>query len=170
MKNMKIALAFVAAVLFSNVTLAQGKIGVMDLQTAILRSEAAQKELKALSAKPEYLALTSQAETLNSEMKALYEEMQTKGLTWSDERKAKQAKEIEYKRADQQLLAKKLQQEQNEIYQKLFSKYGKQANDIAKELIKTGGYGLVLNPQSVLHADTGYDITSQITDRLNKAK
>ncbi len=170
MKNMKIALAFVAAVLFSNVTLAQGKIAVMDLQSAILRSEAAQKELKALGAKAEYVALTAQAESLNSEMKALVEEMQTKGLTWSDERKAKQYKDIEYKRADQQLVAQKLQKQQGEIYRKLFAKYGKQASEAAKEIIKSGGYGLVLKPQSVEYADTGYDITAQITDRLNKAK
>lgn len=170
MKNMKIALAFVAAVLFSNVTLAQGKIAVMDLQSAILRTEAAKKELKALNAKPEYTALTAQAESLNAEMKALVEEMQTKGLTWADDRKAKQYKDMEYKRADQQLVTQKLQQEQKEVIQKLINKYGQQASAAAKEIIKTGGYGLVLKPQAVEFADSGYDITAQITDRLNKAK
>ncbi|WP_243749564.1 OmpH family outer membrane protein [Pseudoteredinibacter isoporae] len=167
---MKIALAFVAAVLFSNVTLAQGKIAVLDLQRAILSTEAAKKELKALNAAPEYSKLTAQAESLNAEMKALAEDLQTKGLTWSNERQAKQRKDIEYKRADMQLVAQKLKQEQNEIVQKLINQYIEKARAVTNDIIKSGGYGLVLQPQAVIHADTGYDITAQITDRLNKAK
>jgi outer membrane protein len=44
------------------------------------------------------------------------------------------------------------------------------AQQAVEELRKEEGYGLILvaNPQIVLYADTSYDITAKVTDRLNK--
>jgi hypothetical protein len=47
-----------------------------------------------------------------------------------------------------------------------------QAISAAKEIIATEGIGLLLNAssqsQNVIHADTSFDITPKVTDKLNK--
>ncbi|MCV6615313.1 MAG: OmpH family outer membrane protein [Cellvibrionaceae bacterium] len=166
----KSVLAIALAMMIAGPSYAQGKIAVLDLQTAIIRTDAAQKELKDMRADAEYAALQAKGESLSSEMKALVEEMQTKGLTWSDERKAEQRKKMEFKQADLQLVSQKLKKEQAEVMQSLIRKHGAKANKYAEEVIKSGGYGLVLNAGAVQWADAAFDITSKVTDKLNKAK
>lgn len=170
MKNIKTVLALTLAMLFASPSFAEGKIAVLDLQAAIIRTDVAQAELKAMRADGEYTALQAKGETLSSEMKALVEEMQTKGLTWSDERKAEQRKKLEYKQADLQLVSQKLQKEQGEVVQGLMRRLGQNAQQAAQDVIKGGGYGLVLDAKAAQFYDTSFDITAKVTDKINKAK
>jgi len=169
-KNIKSVLAFTVAMLFAGLSFAEGKVAVLDVQNAILRTEVAQKELKSMQADAEFAALKAKGVSLETELKALIEEMQTKGLTWSEERKADQRKKMEYKQADLQLLSKKLQAEQTAVVQGLLRRFAKAAQVAVQDVIKSGGYGLVLDAKAAQYYDTSFDITAKVTDKLNKAK
>ena len=39
---------------------------------------------------------------------------------------------------------------------------------VLKEIIAQDGIGLLLQRQSVIHADAGYSITAKVTDKLNQ--
>jgi outer membrane protein len=40
--------------------------------------------------------------------------------------------------------------------------------EVLRELIATEGIGLLLQRNSVIHADAGYSITAKVTDKLNQ--
>lgn len=77
---------------------------------------------------------------------------------------------MEYKRADLELVAKKLQSENQQLIQQILQANADRARTVIQDIIKSEGIGLVLNAEAVTFADSSYDITSKITDRLNKAK
>ena len=69
----KFSVAFIALA-FSAVAAAQGKVAVVDFQTALLETDVAQQRLMALEAEADYVATVAQAEQLVSEIRALQEE------------------------------------------------------------------------------------------------
>jgi len=173
-KNFKALIAMTAALMFSGAVMAEGKIAVLDLQRAILSTDKARSGLKALQANAEYAKLQAKDESLVADLKAMQKKANDKGMTWSDDKKLEHNKQAEYKQADLKLVRQKLQKEQTIVVQKVTREMIAQAQKAAQEVIKAGGYGLVLNSaanlQVVQFADTSFDITSKVTDKLNKMK
>lgn len=174
MKNFKALIAMTVALMFSGAVMAEGKIAVLDLQRAILSTDKARSGLKALQANAEYAKLQAKDESLVSDLQAMQKKANDKGMTWSDEKKLEHNKQAEYKQADLKLVRQKLQKEQTIVVQKVTREMIGKAQKAAQEVIKAGGYGLVLNSaanlQVVQFADTSFDITSKVTDKLNKMK
>ena len=162
---------FVCALLAGvNNVYADGKIAVFDLQQAILNTEAAQKQIKEFEAKAAFANLKAEFEAIRSELQAMDKDAQTNSVTWSEEQKGEHRKNMEYKRADLELVTKKLQQESQIVVQQIVQAHAQKAQAIIQELIQSEGIGLILNAQAVQYADSSYNITAKITDRLNNAK
>lgn len=170
MKKLSITLIASAMLAFSGLTFAEGKIAVFNLQSAILSTDAAQKRIKEFESKAAYADLRANFDQLRSELQKLDEEVKKNGATWSDERKGEHRKQMEYKRADLELVAKKLQSENQALIQQILQANADRARSVIQEIIQAEGIGLVLNAEAVTYADSSYDITAKITDRLNKAK
>lgn len=149
---------------------AEGKIAVFDLQGAILNTDAAQKQIKEFETKAAFADLKAQFESIRSELQAMDKDAQTNSVTWSDEQKAEHRKNMEYKRVDLEVVTKKLQQESQTVVNQIVQAQAQKAQAIVQELVKSEGIGLILNPQAVQYADSSYNITAKITDRLNNAK
>src|SRR5690606_32737710 len=147
-----------------------GKIAFFNLQKAILATEAAQKQTQEFESKAAYADLRANYDQIRSEMQKLNSEFEKNGSTWSEERKNEVAKQMEYKRADLELVTKKLQSENQALLQGIIQANLQRASKIAQELIESEGIGLVLNAEAVAYADSSFDYTAKITDRLNKAK
>ena len=47
---------------------------------------------------------------------------------------------------------------------------GAKAKAVISDVIKADGIGLLLDSQTAIHADAGYDITAKVTQRLNENK
>lgn len=170
MKHLPIALITTALLAFSSFSFAEGKIAVFNLQGAILATDAAQKQIKEFESKAAYSDLRANFDQIRSELQKLDEQLKKNGATWSDERKTEHRKQMEYKRADLELVAKKLQSENQQLIQQILQANADRARTVIQDIIKSEGIGLVLNAEAVTFADSSYDITSKITDRLNKAK
>jgi outer membrane protein len=165
-------LNFIAAALLacSGTALAEGKIAVFNLQGAILSTDEAQKKIKEFESKTAYANLKANFEQVRSELQKLDEQSKVSSATWSDEQKVEHRKQMEYKRADLELVAKKLQNENQAFVQQILQANAERARAVIQELIKSEGIGLMLNSEAVTYADSSYDITAKITDRLNKYK
>ena len=148
---------------------ADGKIAVYDLQQAILNTEAAQKQIKEFEAKAAFADLKAQFESVRAELQAMDKDAQTNSVTWSDEKKAEHRKNMEYKRADLELVTKKLQQESQTFVNQIMQANAQKTQQIIQDLVKSEGIGLILDAQAVRYADSSYNITAKITDRLNNA-
>ena len=170
MKNIVKGLVFVALFATGSSVLAEGKIAVFDLQAAILNTDAAQKQIKEFEAKASFADMKAQFESLRSELQAMDKDFQTNSVTWSDDKKAEQRKDMDYKRADLELVTKKLQQESQTVVGQILQANADKAKAIVQDLVQSEGIGLILDAKAVQYADSSYNITAKITDRLNKAK
>lgn len=172
MKKLSVTLLATVLLTCSGLAFAQEKIAVFNLQLAILNMDHSQEQIKALESSEAYTALRANFEQARAELQKLADDLRKNDATWSDDRKLQQRKEIEYKRAVHELLAQRLQNENQMLMQQLLQSNLELARNTLQEVIKSEKIGLAIDGSSeaVAFANASYDITAKITDRLNKAK
>lgn len=159
-----------AAMVLSGIALASDKVAVFDLQTAILSTEVAKQRVQELQSNAEFAAMQAKFESLRVDLQGLAKDAETNGMTWSQEQQAEHRKKIEYKRADLELAAKKLQAEKNAAVKRIMQELAPKAKTVLNQMITAEGIGLVLDSKVAYYADASFDITAKVTDKLNKAK
>lgn len=163
---------FLAVVLFTSslMAFAEGKIAVVNFEDAILNTDRAQAKARELQADPEYKKNMDQAKIIQAEGKKLLEKYEKEAPTMGAQQKQKMEADLKSKQSDLEYIARKLKEAEATALKPLMYEMQFQATSIAKEIIDAEGIGLLLNgnPQLVLHADTSFDITAKVTDKLNK--
>jgi outer membrane protein len=159
---------FVFVLLASAVAAAQGKIAVLDVQGAILNTEAAQKRLKDLRAQPAYTQNRKELDKLKKDYEDIIKQLQKDLAVMSADQKEAQRKKIEEKRADMEHVARKLQASEQELAQGLMQEMAPKLEKIVTDLIKAEGIGLLLDRKAAMHADPAFNITEKVTAALNK--
>ncbi len=165
MKKVSIALA---ALMFSSVAMAEGKVVVFNMQAAIIQTDAAKKSLQALDADADFSQMKAKFEALRSDLMNLDKDAKTNGMTWSNEQKLEHRKKVEYKSADLKLAAEKLKKERNAVVQKIMQELGGKAKTALNEVVTAEGLGLVLDSSIAYWANADHDITAKVTAKLNK--
>ena len=168
----KIVLLFallISAVAGAQVATTPGKIAVLDAQGAILSTDEAQKKLKAFSAQPEFDTDKKQFEKLKKEFDDMVKQFQKDGAVMSNEQKEDQRKKLETKQSDIEYLGRKLQGKQQELVRTVMQDQEAKFKKAVADLIKSENIGLLLDVSTVMHVDNSYNITSKVTDALNKA-
>lgn len=162
-------LLFTLATLFAvTATAAEGKIAVVDFGKAIFGTEVAKARLKQIESQSEYAALQAKYENTVADMKALKQEVETKGMTWSPEQTGEAQKKMEFLRADLDLITRKVQSEQKALQSSIVQELRPKAGEALQELIKEEGIVLLINAEAVVTVAVELDLTSKLTDRLNK--
>lgn len=159
---------FVFALLASAFAAAQGKIAVLDVQAAILNTDAAQKQLKDLRAQGAYTQNRKELDKLKTEYESIIKQLQKDLAVMSNDQKEAQRKKIEEKRADLDHVARKLQASEQELAQRLIQELAPKLEKIVTDLIKAEGIGLLLDRKAAMHADPAFNITDKVTAALNK--
>jgi len=163
---------FLAAVLLASSLLAQaeGKIAVVNFEKAIFNTARVQAKAQQLQADPDYKKNMEEIRSITTEGKRLTEKYQKELPTMSAQQKQKAETDLKGLQSDMEHVARKLKEAEESTLKPLMYEMQAQALNAAKEIVKTEGIGLLLNgdPQVVLHADTSFDITAKVTDRLNK--
>ena len=57
---------------------------------------------------------------------------------------------------------------QQQNAQRVFQELAPKAREVLRDIITTEQIGLLLQQQTVIHADLGYSITAKVTDKLNQ--
>jgi outer membrane protein len=146
----------------------QGKIAVFDMQTAILRTDLAQKRIKALEAQPDYDAGKKSFDKLKKEYEEMVRQLQKDLAVMSPEQKEAQGKKLEGKRSDMDHIFRKLQANQQEVVQKVMQELDPKFKKVMDDLIKSENISLLLDARSTLYVDSSFDITGKVTEQLNK--
>lgn len=167
-KPLKLLIAVVALTLPA-LGWAQGKIAVVDLQEAILQSDAAQQALEAVRNQRDYSEDKNEFDRIQSELEALVTEFQKDAAVMSQEQQVAVRKRLASKQADLEHVTGKLQQAEQQAGQAILQEMADEVQEILRDLIQSEGIGLLLQRQAVIHADPGYSITAKVTDRLNQA-
>ncbi len=147
---------------------AQGKIAVVDLQEAILQSDAAQQALEQVRTQRDYSEDKQEFDNIQNELEALVTEFQKDAAVMSQEQQMAARKRLASKQADLEHVTGKLQQAEQQAGQAILRQMSGEVQEILRDLIQSEGIGLLLQRQAVIHADPGYSITAKVTDRLNQ--
>ena len=152
----------------SVVTHAQGRIAVVDLEQAILQTDFAQQRIRDFEASEAFAEDLAEFDSLKGELDQLFQNFQRDQAAMSDDEKVAAQQKLASKRADLEYVGKKLQSLQQQNAQRVFQELVPAARQVLGEVIETDQIGLLLQAQSVIHADLGYNITAKITDKLNQ--
>ncbi|WP_461516474.1 OmpH/Skp family outer membrane protein [Porticoccus sp.] len=147
---------------------AEGNIAVVDFGKAIFGTEVAKTRLKQKKGESSFAALQAKYESTVAEMKALKQEMDTKGMTWSTEQATEAQKKMEFLRADLELITRKIQTDQQALQNSIVQELRPKAGEALQELIDEEGIVLLISAEAVVTAAPSLDVTAKLTDRLNK--
>lgn len=147
---------------------AQGKIAVVDLEAAILQSDYAQARLNEFETSEDFAADKTEFEGLRKEFDKLVQDFQRDQAAMSEDQQVSARQKLASKQSDIEYVAKKLQSMQQQNGQRVFQELAPKAREVLRDIIATDGIGLLLQQQTVIHADLGYSITAKVTDKLNQ--
>ena len=160
--------AMAALLLLSSAAFAQGRIAVVDLEQAILQSDSAQQQIRDFEASDAYADDRAEFDKLKTEFDKLVQDFQRDQAAMSEEEQVAARQKLASKNADLEYVAKKLQSLNQQNAQRVFQELVPAARQVLGEVIETDQIGLLLQAQSVIHADLGYNITAKVTDKLNQ--
>ncbi|WP_339671393.1 OmpH family outer membrane protein [Dasania marina] len=167
MKNILKVMLLITAAAVPLMAAAQGKIAVLDVQTAILQTEVAKKEFKDLQARPDYAESVKQLEVLQKEFMTNKEKLQKDSAVMSDEQKQAEGRKLQSSATDIKYVREKLQAAEQELAKKLMQAFYPKLQQIMPEVIKEESLGLLLDKKTALHVDNGFDVTAKVTAKLN---
>ncbi|MCK5881016.1 MAG: OmpH family outer membrane protein [Sinobacterium sp.] len=166
----RLVLVLSLSVVFCSQALANGKVAVVDFQKAILTTDVAKARISKLESEPAYKENISRATNLTKEAQALFAQYKKEEPLMSAEKKSEQQGRLKDLESDIKHLQTKIQEQNKQALAPVIYAMQAAAQQAVEALRKEEGYGLILvaNPQIILYADTSYDITAKVTDRLNK--
>ena len=168
MMNLKRVFVVAALIFASSASVAQDQpvIGVVNLEQALFNSQAAQ-ELQA-EINTEFADDQSRADRLNTELRELAERAQRDESIMSDSEKRKISSDAQEKQVQLQMIAERVQGALQQRNQSFIDSQRQNLGSAIEAVVKEGGYNLVLNADSVAFFDNAYDITAQVTAKLNE--
>jgi len=147
------------------------KIGIINVEEAIVSSNEGQRDFAAMMAK--YKAPNDQLQSMSKEIEDLQNQLKTQSSVLSDDKRAEIAGSIQEKQKNAQRFfddnQAKVQKEQGEIANRI----GQKMLKVIDVYAKNNGYGLILDvsaPQSPVlwaNAQGGVVITKEIVDAYN---
>lgn len=149
-----------------------GKIAVVDVRVAVLQTEKAQAGLAELKKQDDFKNNMKNIETVESELKKMVETYQKDRAVMSAQKREEEEKRIIEKQKDRNYIAGKLQQAQKEWAERAMDEQAQSLTRVLQNLVEEQGIGMLIRADTgvVLHADNSYDISAQVTERMNQIK
>lgn len=154
------------AVIVAPAVSAEVKIAVVDVQTAILNSEEAQRRMAQIQ--EEFGPQEEEIREIQSEAARMLERMQKDSDVMSDGEKRRLQQQIESLNNDFVYERNKLQKEIESRQQELFSGIDQRVQKAIEELVKSDDYDLIIPRQAALYVGDLYNITRKVTEKLNE--
>ena len=168
MGNKKALVLVVLASLFSVSAVAAEKLAVFSFERAIFGSDAAQAIAKEATQGADFVSLKAKYEGSVSDFQSLAKELESNRLTWSQEQSAAHQKKMGYAKADAELAARKMQEEEKQLKQKIMQQLAPVAQKVLQEVIQEEGITLLLNEESVVFSAPESSLTAKVADRMNQ--
>lgn len=146
--------------------LADFKVAIVDVQSAILQSEEAKRLLQQIQS--EFKSEEDEIRTIQSEAAGMLERLQKDAEVMSDAEKRRLQQQIESRNNDFVYLRQKLQRQIEERQQELFAGVDAKVQKAIEELVKSESYDLILPRQAALYVNDIYNITRKVTEKLNE--
>jgi outer membrane protein len=147
----------------------QAKIGIVNIQDAIVATNEGKKEFDALQAR--FAPKQNDLKTQNDEVENIKKDLQAKGDKLNEDERARQVKNLEVKQKSLQRNYEDAQNEFQQAEQEVVNRIGGKMLNVLEKYAKNNGYSVILdvsNPQTpVLWASQGTNITKELVDAYN---
>lgn len=143
-------------------------IRILNVQEAILNTDVAQARLQAFQKHSETIDYLKQLEELKKDHDATVAQLQKDSAIMSTEQQQLAAQTIQDKRADSEYVGRKLQANQQMVIQSIMQDMQADVQQVVQELIHADNIGLLLDAGTALHADSAFNITATVTEKLNQ--
>jgi outer membrane protein len=165
---MKKIVVIAALLMFSHSLLAQDGpvIGVVNLEQALFNTEAA-RELES-NVRDELGPDEQRLEQLRSELQEIIQRAQRDESILSDAEMRRLNADAEDKQVQLRVVAERLQGAWEERQQEFVNGMRQNLGQAIEQVVQEGGYDLVLNAEQVAYFNNTYNITAQVTARLNE--
>tara|TARA_B100000678_G_scaffold180642_1_gene150775 strand:- start:1384 stop:1953 length:570 start_codon:yes stop_codon:yes gene_type:complete len=150
-----------------------GSIAVIDVEAAILSTEASKQAFEELSTSKEWKEVDEDLQLKINEAKDIQEKLQKEGPTMSDEDKLDAQKRLNSLSQDANFLNQKLTTMRNELVGLLQNEQAPKFQKVVSELMRAKGIKILLHRQSVLGFDTGdptLNLTPEVVELLNQTE
>jgi outer membrane protein len=145
------------------------KIGIVNIQDAIIATNEGKKEFDALQAR--FAPKQNDLKALNDEVENMKKDLQAKGDKLNEDERAKQVKNLETKQKTLQRNYEDAQNEFQQAEQEVVQRIGAKMLNVLEKYADKNGYSVILdvsNPQTpVLWANKGTNITKELIDAYN---
>lgn len=145
------------------------KIGIVNIQDAIIATNEGKKEFDALQQR--FAPKQNDLKSLNDEVENLKKDLQAKQDKLNEEERNKQVKNLEVKQKTLQRNYEDAQNEFQQAEQEVVNRIGGKMLTVLEKYAKNNGYAVILdvsNPQTpVLWASQGTNITKELVDAYN---
>lgn len=150
------------------------RVAVVNLERAIYTTREAKQRIEKLRKSADYVDQKKKVDSLQEKGRKLVEKFRKDSSTMSDGAKRRAERKINALSSDVEYEVKKLQGMEQNVLQDLKEEMTPRAREALDELVKEEEIGLLLRDapqvQLVLFAVGEYDVTSQLTDRLNRSR
>ena len=160
--------SLLALLLAAQGAVAELKIGVVDIQQALLASEEAQQFLE--TTQTDLRDDQEEFQGLQQEIQQLQEQMQKDAEVMSPAEQRRRSKQIEDKQIDARFLANKLQKEMQDRQQELMQQMGPKLEAAIQDLVEAEGYDLIMQRGNLVYAAATHNITAKVTEKLNEKR
>src|SRR5215471_4215533 len=145
------------------------KIGIVNIQDAIIATNEGKKEFDALQSR--FAPKQNELKGLNDEVENMKKDLQAKGDKLNEDERNKQVKNLEVKQKTLQRNYEDAQNEFQQAEQEVVNRIGGKMLNVLEKYAKTNNYAVILdvsNPQTpVLWASQGTNITKELVDAYN---
>lgn len=160
--------SLLALLLAASGAAAELKIGILDVQQALMASDEARQFMQ--SAQSDLQADQEEVNALQQELRSLQEQMQKDAEVMSPAEQRRRQKEIEDKQIDLRFQANRLQKEVQDRQQELMQQMGPKLEAAIQDLVESEGYDLIMQRGNLVYADSRHSITAKITEKLNEKR
>ena len=170
--SMAALLSLSVSVMSEDAPAASSKIAVVDVRIAVLQTELAQSQFAELKKQDDFKNNMESIESLEVELKAMVETYQKDRAVMSAQKREEEEKRIVEKQKDRNYIASKLQQAQKDWAEQSMESQAQNLTRVLQNLVDEQGIGMLIRADTgvVLHADSSFDISAQVTERLNQIK
>ncbi len=152
----------------SGASAAELKIGVLDVQQALLASEEAQQFME--KAKADLKDEQGQVKSLEDELRGMQEKLEKDADVMSPTEKQQRQKDFENKQLDYRFQVNKLQKEVKDRQEELMQQMGPKLQAAIKDVVEADHYDMVLQRGDLIYADAKFSITRKVTEKLNEKR
>jgi len=163
-------LAVIVFAAFSSVAAAEAKIAVIDVQAAMQATEHFKTMAKNLEASQNMKSFQAELKTIDGDLKAMEERQKKDGSTWSQEEAQQFQQQAQHKLQQRENVVRNIQGNLQREMGKLSQQLAPHAQQALKDIVTAQAIDILLAKNAVIHAAPTFDITAQLTSKLNAVK